>query len=182
MTLVARVACDRSECDAGAAAPPIRAAIRGAERNAPISAVQTMRALVDDATAESRFYLVLLTAFAAIALSLAAVGIYGVMSYSVSRRTHEIGIRIALGADPWSVLGIVVRQGLSLAVIGAGVGLVVAFAFTRLMRGILYGVAPTDALTFLSVTAVLVGVAAVASLVPARRATRIDPLDALRSD
>jgi len=182
MTLVARVACQRSECDASVLAPQIRAAIRGAERNAPISAVQTMRALVNDATAESRFYLVLLTAFATIALALAAVGIYGVMSYSVSRRTHEIGIRIALGADPRSVVGIVVRQGLTLAALGAGAGLVVAFALTRLMRGILYGVAPTDAWTFLSVTTVLVGVAAVASLIPARRATRIDPLEALRSD
>lgn len=182
MTLVARVACAHSECDAGTLAPQIRAAIRGAERNAPISAVQTMRALVNDATAESRFYLVLLTAFATIALALAAVGIYGVMSYSVSRRTHEIGIRIALGADPRSVVSIVVRQGLTLAALGAGVGLAVAFALTRLMRGILYGVAPTDAWTFLSVTTVLVGVAAVASLIPARRATRIDPLEALRSD
>lgn len=182
ITLVARVACDRSECDAGARAPQIRAAIRGAERNAPISAVQTMRALVNDATAESRFYLVLLTAFAAIAVALAAVGIYGVMSYSVWRRTHEIGIRVALGADPRSIVGIIVRQGLALAGLGAGVGLVVAFALTRLMRGILYGVAPTDVLTFLSVTALLVGVAVAASLIPARRATRIDPLEALRSD
>jgi putative ABC transport system permease protein len=182
MTLVARMACDRSECDAGAPAPQIRSAVRGAERNAPISEVQTMRALVNDATAESRFYLVLLTAFAAIALALAAVGIYGVMSYAVSRRTHEIGIRVALGADPRSIVGIVVRQALTVAAIGAGVGLVVAFAFTRLMRGILYGVAPTDLMTFLSVTAVLVGVAVVASLIPARRATRIDPLEALRSD
>jgi putative ABC transport system permease protein len=163
-------------------APQIRTAIRGADRNAPISAVQTMRALVSDAAAGSRFYLVLLVAFAATAVTLAAVGIYGVMSYSVSRRTHEIGIRIALGADPRSIVGIVLRQGLSLVAIGASAGLVVAFVLTRLMRGILYGVAPTDALTFGAVTALLVAVAVVASLVPARRATRVDPLEALRSD
>ncbi len=182
MTLVARVTCTRSECDAAQLAPQIRAAIRSVEHNVPIFAVQTMRSLVDAANAESRFYLILLTGFAAIAVTLAAVGIYGVMSYAVSRRTHEIGIRIALGADPRSILGGVVRQGLTLATVGAGAGLVIAFALTRLMRGILYGVAPTDAVTFLAVTTLLFGVAGVASLIPARRATRVDPLEALRSD
>jgi putative ABC transport system permease protein len=161
---------------------PLRAAIRSAERGAPISAVSTMRAAVDDATAEPRFYLALLAAFAAIAVLLAAVGIYGVMSYSVSRRTHEIGIRIALGAEPSSVLRAVVGQGVRLAAIGTGVGLVVAFGLTRLMKGILYGVSPTDAGTFVGVTGVLFGIALVASALPARRATRVDPLIALRSD
>jgi predicted permease len=182
MTLVARVACAQVECDAAAHAQEIRAAIRSVERNAPIFAVQTMRSLVDDATAESRFYLVLLTGFAAIAVVLAGVGIYGVMSYAVSRRTHEIGIRVALGADPRLILGDVVRDGLSLACIGAGVGLVIAFGLTRLMRGILYGVQPTDVVTFATVTALLVCVAVVASFIPALRATRVDPLEALRSD
>ena len=182
MTLVARLACDRAECDASKFAPPIRAAIHRAERNAPISAVTTMQKLVADATAEPRFYLVLLTAFAAIAVILAAVGIYGVMSYAVSRRTHEIGIRIALGAAPSSVVRVIVRQAITLAAAGAAIGLVAAFALTRMMRGILYGVTPTDAVTFVAVTMLLLGVAILASLIPARRATRVDPLVALRTD
>ena len=182
MTLVARVACARPECDASTVAPQIRAAIRTVERGAPIIDVRTMRSFVDDATAESRFYLVLLTAFAAIAVVLAAVGIYGIMAYTVSRRTHEIGIRIALGADPGSILRAVVRQGVSLAAIGAGAGLVAAFGLTGLMRSILYGVQPRDSFTFAAVTALLFGVAIAASLVPALRATRVDPLEALRSD
>ncbi len=182
MTLVARVACPRIECDASAFVAPIRGAIRSVERNAPISAVVTFSALARTATAESRFYLLLLVAFAAIAVVLAAVGIYGVMAYAVSRRTHEIGIRIALGAEPGSVMRAVVGEGLTMASIGAVVGLATALALTRLMRGILYGVSPLDAWTFAAVTALLVAVALGATLVPARRATRVDPLIALRSD
>jgi len=183
LTLVARASCDRgSECDAAALATPIANAVRGIDRNVAISAVQTMSAVVGDATAESRFYVVLLGTFAAIALALAAVGIYGVMSYSVSRRTHEIGVRIALGAEPSSVLRLVVGQGMRVAAVGAGVGVVAAFALTRLMSKLLYGVAPSDPITFVAVIAVLCGVAVVASYLPARRATRIDPLSALRSD
>jgi putative ABC transport system permease protein len=182
ITLVVRVACARAECDASALAPRVKQAIRSVERAVPIIDVQTMRSLVDAATEEPRLYLVLLGAFATIAVILAAVGIYGVMSYAVSRRAHEIGIRIALGAQPSSILRGVVRDGLSVAVIGAVVGLVAALALTRLMRSILYGIAPTDAVTFASVTMLLVAVAAIASLIPAVRATRVDPLEALRSD
>jgi putative ABC transport system permease protein len=141
-----------------------------------------MSALVNEANAEPRFYLVLLTAFAAIAVALAAVGIYGVMSYSVSCRTHEIGIRIALGAQPFVVMRNVVKGGLALATLGAGAGLALAFALTGMMQTILYGVRPTDALTFAGVTTLLLGVAVVASFVPARRAARADPVTALRSD
>ncbi len=182
MTLVARVACSRPDCDAGAFAAPIRDAIRSVEANTPISAVATFDGLVRSATAESRFYLLLLTVFAAIAVVLAAVGIYGVMAYAVSRRTHEIGIRIALGAEPRSVMGAVVGEGVSMALIGAAAGLATALGLTRLMRGILYGVSPDDAWTFAAVTALLVLVAIVATLVPAFRATRVDPLVALRSE
>jgi predicted permease len=183
LTLVARAACNgRSACDAATFAVPIVAAVRGIDRNVPISEVQTMSAVVAQATAEPRFYVVLLAAFAAIAVVLAAVGIYGVMSYSVSRRTHEIGIRIALGAEPSTVLRFIVRQGMTLAFIGATAGLVAAFALTRLMHGLLYGVGATDPTTFVAVTAALCAVALAASYVPARRATRIDPLVALRSD
>jgi putative ABC transport system permease protein len=181
MTLVARVSCGNARCDAAAFANQVRGAIRSVEPNAPISAVQTMSSVAADATASERFYLVLLAAFATIAVVLAAVGIYGVMNYTVSRRTHEIGIRIALGAEPASVLGVIAREGLSLAMMGAGAGLIVAFALTRLMRSILYGVTPTDVFTFVGVTVFLIAVALVASLIPAYRATRVDPLTALRS-
>ncbi|MDB4876589.1 MAG: permease [Gemmatimonadetes bacterium] len=183
LTLVVRTVCHgQGQCDAATLADPIVKAVRSIDRNVAISEVETMTHIVGQATAESRFYLVLLAAFAGIALTLAAVGIYGVMSYSVSRRTHEIGIRIALGAEPSSVLGFVVRQGMALAMIGASVGLVAAFALTRSMVKLLYGVGPSDLATFVVVTAVLCGVALVASYLPARRATRIDPLVALRSD
>src|SRR3954468_15141282 len=180
MTLVARVACDGRSCDASSYAPHIRDAVRGAESHAPISAVATMDAIVDDATADARFYVVLLTTFAGVALLLAAVGIYGVMSYAVSRRTREIGIRIALGAEPGVVLRGVVGEGMTLAATGAGAGLLLSLALTRLMRGILFGVGPNDLATFAGVSGALFIVALAASVVPALRATRIDPLEALR--
>ena len=183
LTLVARVACGaRERCNPAAFTTPIIRAIREIDRNVPISNVQTMSSVANQATAESRFYLVLLGAFAAIALTLAAVGIYGVMSYSVTRRTHEIGIRIALGAEQGTVLRFVVRQGMTVALVGAGVGLVAAFALTRLMGRLLFGVGPTDPTTFAVVTTTLCAVALAASYLPARRATRVDPLTALRSD
>jgi predicted permease len=183
LTLVARIACDgRAECDAAKVAGPITSSIRAIDRNVAISEVETMSHVVAGATAESRFYLVLLAAFAGIAVALAAVGIYGVMSYSVARRMHEIGIRIALGAEPGTVLRFIVGQGMALAMLGSGVGLVAAFGLTRLMGKLLYGVGPSDVATFVVVTGVLCGVALLASYLPARRATRIDPLVALRSD
>ena len=183
LTLVARMACGaRERCNPAAFTTPIVRAIREIDRNVPISNVQTMSSVANQATAESRFYLVLLGAFAAIALTLAAVGIYGVMSYSVTRRTHEIGIRIALGAEQGTVLRFIVRQGMTVALVGAGVGLVAAFALTRLMGRLLFGVGPTDPTTFAVVTTTLCAVALAASYLPARRATRVDPLTALRSD
>jgi putative ABC transport system permease protein len=182
MTLVVRGACARRECDASSLAAPVRNAIRSVEHGAPISDVQTMAEVVSRATATARFYLILLGAFAVVAVVLAAVGIYGVMSFAVSRREREIGIRIALGAEPGLVLGSVLRQSLSIAAAGAGAGLVAALLATRLMRGILYGVSATDAVTFASVTLLLLAVAAGASFIPAYRATRIDPLSALRGE
>jgi putative ABC transport system permease protein len=183
MTLVVRAACvDEQRCDDAAIAAPIVATIRGIERGVPISQVRTMESVVRGHTAESRFYVVLLGAFAAIALSLAAVGIYGVMSYSVSRRTNEIGIRIALGAEPRDVVRFIVGDGMIVALLGAGAGLVGAFALTRLMGRLLYGVPATDPWTFAAVTVMLCAVALVACYLPARRATRIDPLKALRAE
>jgi putative ABC transport system permease protein len=141
-----------------------------------------MEQVVTQANARPRFYLLLLGTFAAVALILAAVGIYGVISYSVSRRRHEIGLRMALGAGQRDVLRLVVRQGMRVALAGAGAGLAGALLLTRLMSTLLYGVGSTDPLTFSLVTLVLTAVALVASYIPARRATRIDPLVALRHD
>ena len=161
-------------------APDIRAAIHSLDKNIPISEIQTMDQVVAEATGESRFYLVLLGAFATVALVLAGVGIYGVMSYSVSRRTHEIGVRMALGAQGRDVLRLVVFQGIIQALAGVAVGLAGALALSRLMAGLLYGTRPNDPATFAAVVLVLGGVAVAASYVPARRATKVDPIVALR--
>jgi putative ABC transport system permease protein len=127
-----------------------------------------------------RFQTVLLTVFALLALSLACIGLYGLISYAVTDRTHEIGLRIALGARRWNVLSLVINQGLILTLIGIGIGLSAAFALTRTLQAMLFEVSPTDPLTFLSVALTLLGVALVACYVPARRATKVDPLIALR--
>jgi putative ABC transport system permease protein len=132
------------------------------------------------AIAQPRFRTILIALFAGVALVLACVGIYGVISYSVSQRTHEIGIRMALGAGRRNVLKLVIGQGAWLAIIGVAIGLGGAFALTRLMAGLLFGVTPTDAATFVSVPLVLILVALLACYIPARRATKVDPLVALR--
>jgi putative ABC transport system permease protein len=130
--------------------------------------------------AARRFSMILLSVFAALALILAAVGIYGVISYSVAQRTREVGIRMALGAQTIDVIKLVVRDGLKLVVIGVLVGLGGAVMLTRLMTTLLFGVAPTDSLTYGAVTVILIAVALAACYIPARRATKVDPLVALR--
>jgi hypothetical protein len=133
-----------------------------------------MDQVVSEANARPRFTLVLLAAFAGVALVLAAVGVYGVMTYAVSRRLHEIGVRLALGAEPFAVVRMVVREGMSVALTGAAIGVVGALLLTRSMSGFLYGVRPGDPLTFAGVSLVLVGAALIATYLPARRASRTD--------
>jgi len=152
------------------------------DRNLPISDVLTMDRVVSDATAEPRFEMLLLSMFAAVALLLAAVGIYGVMSYSVSRRTREIGIRISLGASRAEVLRMVVRQGMIQALAGTAAGVAGALLLSQLMAKMLYGVRPTDPVTFGAVATVLGLAALLAACVPARKATRIEPMIALRNE
>ena len=146
----------------------------------PITFVETMNDLADATFGARRFNMSLLSLFAALALLLAAIGIYGVMSYAVTQRTQEIGIRMALGARSVDVLKLIIRNGLTLVLVGVGLGLIGAFALTRLMVTLLFGVTPTDGLTLALVSIVLIVVALLACFIPARRATKVDPLVALR--
>jgi len=184
MTLAIRASCSTAgaQCDATRLVPAIRAAVRSLDPNVPLAEVQTMGSLVEGATARERFYLMLLTTFAGVAVALAAVGIYGVMSYAVSRRTHELGLRMALGARPQQLLASVVREGMTVAAIGGVIGVAGALAISRVMASLLFGVKATDPLTFVAVATTLGAVALVACFIPARRATRVDPLKALRAD
>jgi putative ABC transport system permease protein len=168
--------------NAGNIIPAIKRELFAMNRVMPIGEVVTLESLLDSSLRERRFNLALLAAFAITALVLAAVGIYGVMSGVTSERTHEIGIRMALGADAHKVLTMVLRQGLRLAAIGAAIGIVGATVVTRLLRGMLFHVTPLDPWAFLTSVAVLLIVAAVACLAPASRAARLDPARALRRD
>ncbi|HEU4478502.1 MAG TPA: FtsX-like permease family protein, partial [Pyrinomonadaceae bacterium] len=158
----------------------IKREIRVIDKDQPIAQVKTLDNKVSDSIAPQRFTLFLLGLFALIALLLAAAGIYGVMSYAVSQRTNEIGLRMALGAQRLDVLRLVVGQGMTLVVIGLVLGLAGAFATTHLMTTLLFEVKAKDPITFMVVTALLVIVALVACYIPARRATKVDPLVALR--
>jgi ABC-type antimicrobial peptide transport system permease subunit len=141
---------------------------------------QSMDEVITSSIARRRFSMILLVAFATLALLLASVGIYGVISYVVGQRTHEIGIRMALGARQLDILRLVLSGAGRLAVIGVAVGLASALGLTRLMANLLYGVGPNDPLTFIAVPAILISVALLASYLPARRATKVDPMVALR--
>jgi predicted permease len=163
--------------------PAIRAVVAEAGSDQPIFEVQTMQQIVAESMSSARFPMILLGAFAALALLLASVGIYGVISYSVTERVHEIGIRVALGAGRRSIFRLVIGQGLRLALVGLAIGAVAALILTRVLPSfshLLYGVGPSDPVTFVVVSLTLTGVALLACYIPARRATRVDPMIALR--
>jgi putative ABC transport system permease protein len=172
----------RSAIDPETLTPTIRRRVAELDPNLPLSEVHTMEQAVAGSLATRRLINALLTGFAALALLLAAIGIYGVMSLSVTGRLNEFGIRLALGAAPGDVLRLVLRQGLLLALAGLAVGLAGAAWLTRFLGTLLFGVHPVDPVTFLGVAAVLGTVAAAACYLPARRATRADPIAALRRD
>jgi ABC-type antimicrobial peptide transport system permease subunit len=158
----------------------VRRQVQSVDPTLPVFGAQTLQETVSASLAQRRFSMEIVALFALTALLLAGLGIYGVISYMVSERTHEIGIRLALGADRRSIVHMVLRQGLRLATAGAAVGLVGAVVVSYLMTGLLYGVRPTDPVTFTFLALVLIGVALLACSVPARRALRVDPLIALR--
>jgi putative ABC transport system permease protein len=158
----------------------VQNAVWSIDKNLPLSHVQTYEQIIAGSVWQQRFNLLLVGLFASLALVLAAVGIYGVMAYSVTERTHEIGIRMALGAKQGDVLRLVVREGMALAAIGAAIGLGGAFALTRFLAGLLYQVKANDPVVFVAVPPLFAAVAFLASYIPARRATRVDPMIALR--
>ncbi|MGE0130004.1 MAG: ABC transporter permease [Blastocatellales bacterium] len=175
MTMVVRTAGDPASM-----ANAVRQAFRSVDKETPISNVQTLQKVWRDSTARQRFGVWLLSVFAALALCLAGIGIYGVMSYSVTQRTQEIGVRMALGARGRDVLKMVLRRGLALTLPGIALGLLAAFALTRLMKSLLFGVSATDPLTFAMIALLLAAVALLACWIPARRAAKVDPMIALR--
>jgi len=171
-----------SESDPSALTQSVRSAVLAVDRNQPIFDVKPLRQIVADSIALRRLALLLLSVFATVALALAAAGIYGVMAYAVEQRTHEIGVRMALGARGGDVLRLVVRQGLKLALCGVALGLAVSLALTRLMEALLFGVSATDPVTFVGIALLLLVVAIAACWIPARRATKVDPMIALRCE
>jgi putative ABC transport system permease protein len=168
--------------DPGSLAPAVRAALQEAPWRQPISSVQSVDEWIGTLNGKARLNSILAGTFAAIALALAAVGIYGVVSYSVAQRNKEIGIRMALGASPDDILHWIVRQAMLLAAAGVGIGLAGHFALARVMRSFLYGTSPSDTSSWLAAAAILALTAAAASYIPARRAMRGDPVKALRAE
>jgi len=170
----------RTRNDPATLVSALRNAVQTIDPTQPVTNIRTLDQIVSDSIAQPRLNMLLMGLFGGLALILAAVGIYGLLSYAVTERTREIGTRMALGAQVPDVLRLVLKQGMTLALIGEVIGLVGAFALTRVIRGLLFGVAPTDAMTFIAVAAVLTSVALLACYFPARRAAKVDPLVALR--
>jgi ABC-type antimicrobial peptide transport system permease subunit len=170
----------RTEGDPLRYASAVREAVWAVNRNQTITSISTLEAIVGHTMARPRLLATLLVLFGAMGLTLGALGIYGVLAYAVNQRRQEIGVRVALGAAPRTILGLVVRQGMGLAVAGMIAGLAGAFLVTRVMQSVLYEVGATDPATFVGVVTLLLGVALAASVLPARRALRIEPVAALR--
>jgi putative ABC transport system permease protein len=176
MTMVVRAADPRGLVNAA------RSVVNSLDKNAPVYGVRTFEEILGRSVAAPRFNMLLLGLFAAVALILTAVGLYGVISCSVSQNTHEIGIRVALGAQAGDVLKLIVGQGMVLTLVGVVIGLAAAYALTRLMSSLLYGVGATDPWTFAGVAMLLVSIAFIACYLPAHRATKVDPMVALRCE
>jgi predicted permease len=162
--------------------PAVREAVRQIDKNLPLSDVKTQSGQIEESVTRERGFARLTTFFSLLALLLASIGLYGVIAHSVAQRTREIGVRMALGARPLGVSRLVIRQGMSLVAIGAMAGLLIAYNISRVVESMLYGVTPNDALTFAGVVVLLLAAALLACYIPARRATRVDPLTALRHD
>jgi putative ABC transport system permease protein len=162
--------------------PAVHAAVRSADAAQAVSNLRTMEEVLSWSLARRQFNMLVVSVFAGLALLLSAVGIYGVVSYSVQQRTHEIGIRMALGAQARDALWLIISQGLALTLIGVTIGLVAAIALTRLMKTLLFGVSATDPLTFATIALLLTFVALLACWIPARRAAKVDPMTSLRSE
>jgi putative ABC transport system permease protein len=177
MTLVVRTSSDPARLAAA-----VRREVRSIDEDQPVYNIRAIEQLLSGSLSRQRFLALLLEVFAVLALVLAAIGVYSVMSYSVTQQTREIGIRIALGGSRADVLGLVIGRGMVLALIGVGAGIVAAVALTRLISSLLYGIRPNDPATFAAVVFGLVGVTALASYIPARRATKFDPMVALRDE
>jgi putative ABC transport system permease protein len=170
----------RTDGDPARLGPPLRAAVAAADPGLPVFSVRTLEDIVSDRSAQRRLAVVLISVFAGLALLLAAVGIYGVMSYAVTQQTQEIGIRMALGAEREQILRMVLRHGSLMALLGIGIGLAAALALARLITSLLFQTSATDPPTFSLVPLLLAAVALLACYLPARRATRVDPMVALR--
>ena len=172
----------RTANDAAAMAPAVEAAVHQIDKDLALYQMRTMDQMLESSLARQRMSMVVFIVFAVVALTLAAVGLYGVMAQGVTERTHEIGVRIALGAERRQVLGLVIRQGLSMTLLGTVVGVAGAVALSRFIQGLLFGVTATDPITFVVVISMLLTVATIACYVPAWRATRVDPTQALRAE
>jgi putative ABC transport system permease protein len=170
----------RTQMDPLAAVAAAQAQASAIDKTVPLFRIKTLDQYLAASIAQPRFNVLLLCTFASLALAIAGIGLYGAISYSVTQRTHEIGIRLALGAQPSQILKVVVAQGAALSCLGIGIGLLAALALTRLIASLLFNVRPHDPLTFTTVAALLIVVALFACVLPARRAMRVDPLVALR--